>query len=226
MIRLLWTMTTTVTTLLVSCLLFPCSIVSSFTVVGSRNSHRRRLLHHRHDESASITTATAKTTIRPIIIILSATVADDETQQQQSSSSSTSSSVSDNEYDSSPWKHKVLTKMSLLRKEAMDYATRYDLTFYEATVYALFQALRLVQVPLGLNKQGGQPIVWRRQEIVKAMQLPPQSDADAAAECGAAGGWSNFFTMDDLEKAVKDDFLDAARGSTDNRKGWKVCTYA
>jgi hypothetical protein len=31
-----------------------------------------------------------------------------------------------------------------------------------------------------------------------------------------------FFTMQHLEKALEDDFLDAARGSTDNRKGWKV----
>ena len=35
-------------------------------------------------------------------------------------------------------------------------------------------------------------------------------------------GWHGYFTMEDLETAVEEDFLDAARGSTDNRKGWQI----
>ena len=35
-------------------------------------------------------------------------------------------------------------------------------------------------------------------------------------------GFSGFFTFEDLKKALEDDFLDADRGSTDNRKGWNV----
>eukprot|EP00816_Leptocylindrus_hargravesii_P011106 CAMPEP_0196823116 /NCGR_PEP_ID=MMETSP1362-20130617/86182_1 /TAXON_ID=163516 /ORGANISM="Leptocylindrus danicus, Strain CCMP1856" /LENGTH=185 /DNA_ID=CAMNT_0042202881 /DNA_START=12 /DNA_END=565 /DNA_ORIENTATION=+ len=32
----------------------------------------------------------------------------------------------------------------------------------------------------------------------------------------------NFFDFEDLSIALKEDFLDADRGSTDNKKGWKV----
>lgn len=38
--------------------------------------------------------------------------------------------------------------------------------------------------------------------------------------------FAGFFTMKDIAKAVEDDFLDAAKGSTDNRKGWKVCYFS
>ena len=123
--------------------------------------------------------------------------------------------------------------MSSLRNEALDYAARFDLSsMYEATVYALFQALRLEQVPLGLQ---GQPILWRRDEIEKAMRrrsmspLAAGDDTTTAEEdttLSSSSPWrsagGHFFTMQDLEQAVTDDFLDAARGSTDNRKGWKV----
>jgi hypothetical protein len=31
--------------------------------------------------------------------------------------------------------------------------------------------------------------------------------------------------MDSLAQSLQDEFLDASRGSTDNRKGWKVSLY-
>ena len=34
--------------------------------------------------------------------------------------------------------------------------------------------------------------------------------------------FSNFFSFNDLSIALKEDFLDADRGSTDNKKGWTV----
>ena len=37
--------------------------------------------------------------------------------------------------------------------------------------------------------------------------------------------FEGFFTFDDLAQAVEDDFLDANRGSTDNRQGWKVSLF-
>lgn len=69
-----------------------------------------------------------------------------------------------------------------------------------AGFYALVKALRDSQIAMGLS---GLPFVLRRTQIEEA-------------------GFAGFFDMQDLEKALADDFLDAARGSTDNRKGWKV----
>jgi hypothetical protein len=61
---------------------------------------------------------------------------------------------------------------------------------------------------LGLQ---GYPLVLRKATLEQVL-MPPENSVL----------FQNFFTMADLEKAVEDDFLDAARGSTDNRKGWKV----
>jgi hypothetical protein len=232
----LTTNTTTPFLLLVVAFLFHSCSVSSFTVESSRCRFLHHCRHHQ-DAKAAITAAiiTAKSSKKPTtffrgryypILILCATeaAADDETQQQEQQSTSSSSSFSNNDNnDSQSWKHKVLYKMSCLRQEAIDYAAQYDLGTYEATVYALFQALRLVQVPLGLSKappaqEAAQPILWRRDEIYEAMQIL-QDTTNNDTSCII---WSNFFTMTDLKKAVSDDFLDAARGSIDNRKGWKV----
>jgi hypothetical protein len=219
MILLSWT----TLTLLAFFFLLHSFAVSSFTVGVGSSSRRRR--HRGVPAIVATTSTTAKTTFFRPFTIICATVADDEIQQQQQQQqqSSSSSDISDEVYDDSPWKHKVLHKMSLLRQEAMDYAAaRYDdfqqSGYYEATVYALFSALRLEHVPLGLK---GQPILWRREEIEKAMQMQPDT-TDTNTDADTDSSWSNFFTMGDLEKAVTDDFLDAARGSTDNRKGWKV----
>ena len=54
------------------------------------------------------------------------------------------------------------------------------------------------------------PFVLRHNEIQQALGQETQ--------------WPGFFRVTDLEKALDDDFLDAARGSTDNRKGWQVRT--
>ena len=83
--------------------------------------------------------------------------------------------------------------------EAKDYAEQFGLTETEATLYGLVQALK-ESLPMGFK---GMPLVLRQQDL-------PSSSLQG------------FFTMQHLEKALEDDFLDAARGSTDNRKGWKV----
>ncbi len=82
--------------------------------------------------------------------------------------------------------------------DANDYAEQFGLSGAEATLYGLVQALR--NSPMGLT---GRPFVLRKEEIPHSLE--------------------GFFTMEHLEKALEEDFLDAARGSTDNRKGWKVC---
>ena len=103
----------------------------------------------------------------------------------------------------SPLQESVLQRMGTLKAEANEYSDMFGLGFPEAAFYALFKALR--DVPLGLK---GQPILLRASQVSEAF--------------GQETGWEGYFDMKDLEKAVTDDFLDAARGSTDNRKGWKI----
>ena len=102
----------------------------------------------------------------------------------------------------------VLGAMQTLRKEANEYADMFELTpsAPNAAFYALFTAIKQ-HVQLGLK---GEPFVLRHEQLCKAL--------------GQETAWPGFFSMDDLEKAVNDDFLDASRGSTDNRKGWTVRT--
>ena len=104
----------------------------------------------------------------------------------------------------------VLEKISSLREASEEYASSFDLQPSEAATFALFRAIRDVPVPLGLH---GTPFVLRNDEICKAF--------------GRDTTWSReWFTMADLEKACRDDFLDAVRGSTDARKGWQITTVS
>jgi antitoxin component of RelBE/YafQ-DinJ toxin-antitoxin module len=100
----------------------------------------------------------------------------------------------------------LLEHMAAVADEAKEYAETFGLTHTEAAIYAVFRAMRNAKIPLGLK---GEPFVVRRDDIIRALQV---SDAP----------FDHFFTMQDFAKAVEDDFLDAVRGSTDNRKGWKV----
>ena len=110
---------------------------------------------------------------------------------------------------SSNQKENLLATMATVVDEANQYATDFGFTHTEAAIYAIFASIRKAKIPLGLK---GEPFVLRRDEIMQALNskadMPPFDD---------------FFTMADFAKAVEDDFLDAARGSTDNRKGWQVC---
>jgi hypothetical protein len=79
-----------------------------------------------------------------------------------------------------------------------------------ATCAGLYALLRAMKQTLSLGLQG-YPLVLRKAALEQVL-MPPENSVL----------FQNFFTMAYLEKAVEDDFLDAARGSTDNRKGWKV----
>ena len=74
--------------------------------------------------------------------------------------------------------------------------------------YAMGRALKASGMAMGLK---GSPFVIRSHEL---------STGTSTTEEESFG--HSFFTMKDVAKAVEDDFLDAAKGSTDNRKGWKV----
>ena len=111
--------------------------------------------------------------------------------------------------DSNPYKPAVLQAIEAMQDEAVQYAEMFGLEASEAAFYALFSALTQT-VPIGVP---GQPVHLLKDEIGKA--LGGNSDNNNSPFAG-------YFTMKDLEKALEDDFLDAARGSTDNRQGWKV----
>lgn len=100
----------------------------------------------------------------------------------------------------------VLKTLESLQAVSNEYAETFGLGAAEAAFYGLFLSLRQSNLALGLK---GSPFVLRHSDIESALHQPTQ--------------WPGFFTMQDLENALADDFLDAARGSTDNRKGWMVC---
>ncbi len=85
----------------------------------------------------------------------------------------------------------------------------------EVAAYQLFRSLRDLSSETPLLGMTGHPFVLRRSELESVwhhqqqQQTPPPS-------------FVNFFTTNDLQLALTDDFLDAARGSTDPRTGWKV----
>lgn len=101
------------------------------------------------------------------------------------------------------WKNSVST--------ATDYAESFGFSHTEAGLFGLVHAMRTSGIAYGLK---GFPFVLRKEEIESALQVAKDSTL-----------FDGFYTMSHLETALEEDFLDAARGSTDNRKGWKVRIY-
>ncbi|CAJ1940577.1 unnamed protein product [Cylindrotheca closterium] len=106
---------------------------------------------------------------------------------------------------------RVLDEMKANHGQAREYANMFGLGETEAGLFCLFDSMRKAEIGLGLK---GSPFFLRKDDITSA--LGGQDDEL----------FDGFFTMEDLEKAVKDDFLDASRGSTDNRKGWKISSVS
>lgn len=99
----------------------------------------------------------------------------------------------------------VLQVLQSLVTESNAYAESLGLGTVEAAFYGLFAALRRAPVSFGLK---GVSFCLRNDAVCQAL--------------GQESGFPGFFTLKDLERAVEDDFLDAVRGSTDNRKGWQI----
>ncbi|KAL7559062.1 hypothetical protein ACA910_018416 [Epithemia clementina (nom. ined.)] len=111
----------------------------------------------------------------------------------------------------------ILERMRQLRSESMDYATSFGLSpSKEGAFYALFRAIRLEDF---VRQQ--KPFVLRHDQVQNAMKLLSNNGSNDDDQSSVVA-WPGFFSMKHLEKALEDDFLDAARGSTDNRKGWKI----
>ena len=89
----------------------------------------------------------------------------------------------------------------------------------EVAAYQLFRSLRDLSSETPLLGMTGHPFVLRRSELESAWHHQQQKQQQ---QTPPPPSFVNFFTMNDLQLALTDDFLDAARGSTDPRSGWKV----
>ena len=135
-----------------------------------------------------------------------------QTQQDGGSTPASAGVEGTDESFTSPLVEKVLKAVRSTRDEAIQYAEAFGLSAADAGFYALFRAIRDAPVALGLK---GEPFLIRHGEMCGAM-MGGDGEGDSTTH------WPGFFGMDDLERAVEEDFLDAARGSTDNRKGWQI----
>jgi hypothetical protein len=108
--------------------------------------------------------------------------------------------------------------MSILKamKEAGPAAVAWagdDQDFQKLTsFYALFRGIR--DAPEGSST----PFFIQNDQVQTALLQNNKEDDDDPTTSSFAG----FYTMDSLAQSLQDEFLDASRGSTDNRKGWKV----
>ena len=146
-----------------------------------------------------------------------ATIADETTDSSSSSSSSEAGSSSSS--SSSMLETIMLEQLKNVAINAKEYADMFGLSYSDAGFYAIFDSIRQSGISLGLK---GQPFVLRNVDICNSLQEIRMEESKSESENEQSSPFANFFTIDDLAKATEDDFLDAARGSTDNRKGWKV----
>jgi hypothetical protein len=105
----------------------------------------------------------------------------------------------------------ILSRIADSTDASIKWAKMFDLADESgAAFHALFSGIRS-SAALGLK---GKPFYLKSKDILEAMGYPDGS------------GFDGFFTFNDLAKALEDDFLDADRGSTDNRQGWKVASVS
>jgi ribosomal protein L16 Arg81 hydroxylase len=107
---------------------------------------------------------------------------------------------------------KLLESISNARPAAEQWGDMFGLGKEEQAFFCLFRGMRDTTT-LGLK---GQPFHLKSSDVQEALGYEGRED----------GPYKGFFTRDDLEKAVNDDFLNADRGSTDNRKGWQIAAVS
>jgi hypothetical protein len=194
--------------------------------------------HHRHQErhhqGSSVVAASCCCSTRPFLLRSSFTTRKNtaifagavESSSSSSSPSSAETSLqrrNENDNVGPATALLLLDELGRCKDQATSYADQFDLTTAEAALYALLLAMRRCNVPLGLH---GTPFVLRHAATTRAFLFggdgDDQSSSPSSSTTTTTTGWPGFFTMDHLQTAVVEDFLDAARGSTDNRKGWQV----
>jgi hypothetical protein len=110
--------------------------------------------------------------------------------------------------------HDILSRIADAAASSGDWAQDFDLVSESgASFHALFSGIRS-SAALGIK---GKPFYLKSEEVMRVI-----SDKGDDGNDSERLGFDGFFTFDDLAKALQEDFLDASRGSTDVRQGWKV----
>jgi hypothetical protein len=200
--------------------------------VFSTHHHRRQERRHHHQGSSVVAASSSCCSGKPFLFRSSFTTRKNTAifagAVESSSSSSPSSAETSLQRRNENGNVGPATALLLLdelgrcKDQATSYADQFDLTTAEAALYALLMAMRRCNVPLGLH---GTPFVLRHEDTTRAFLFGGDGDDQSSSPSSSTTmttGWPGFFTMDHLQTAVVEDFLDAARGSTDNRKGWQV----
>jgi hypothetical protein len=89
--------------------------------------------------------------------------------------------------------------------------------YTSAGLYALLDSIKTTLQPIDGLGLSGHPFLLRKNELESSM-----ISTDIGQEEKSCLLFDGFYTMKDLKHALIDDFLDASRGSTDNRKGWSI----
>jgi hypothetical protein len=89
--------------------------------------------------------------------------------------------------------------------------------YTSAGLYALLDSIKTTLQPIDGLGLSGHPFLLRKNELESSMMMSEESESKEEALL-----FDGFYTMKDLKHALIDDFLDASRGSTDNRKGWSI----
>ncbi|OEU17936.1 hypothetical protein FRACYDRAFT_183902 [Fragilariopsis cylindrus CCMP1102] len=83
--------------------------------------------------------------------------------------------------------------------------------YTSAGLYAVLDSIKTTLQPIDGLGLSGHPFLLRKNELESSMMIEEEILL-----------FDGFYTMKDLKQALIDDFLDASRGSTDNRKGWSI----
>lgn len=114
--------------------------------------------------------------------------------------------------------HDILSRIADAAASSGEWARDFDLVSESGALFhALFSGIRS-SAALGIK---GKPFYLKSEEVMRVI-----SDKDDGGNDSERLGFDGFFIFDDLAKALQDDFLDASRGSTDVRQGWKVTSVS
>mmetsp|Transcript_5107 Transcript_5107/g.11610 ORF Transcript_5107/g.11610 Transcript_5107/m.11610 type:complete len:248 (+) Transcript_5107:172-915(+) len=95
----------------------------------------------------------------------------------------------------------------------------------EGSFYSIFRAIRGMDSKIGVGLEDCDKLLGLKGTpfyIPVALLAKAESASISDSSNSGTNMFSNFFHFPHLATALEEDFLDAQRGSTDNRKGWQV----
>ncbi|KAL7539651.1 hypothetical protein ACHAXR_012510 [Thalassiosira sp. AJA248-18] len=96
----------------------------------------------------------------------------------------------------------------------------------EGAFYAIFRAIRKMDSNNGISSEGsGEKLLGLSGTpfyVPAALLAKAEENSSNRGDSDGTNMFSNYFHFPHLATALEEDFLDAQRGSTDNRKGWQV----